>query len=98
MYKVTHPILMFSVCISCSIPLTSLADRIEGIVSPIPPAKTFEVLDKNGDHIKLVDVNDRGEFTVYLPPGLYQIKSDSGKATIRSEKMPMRNQRITFEK
>ena len=96
MYKITRSIFIVTVWIGCSIPLTSLADRVQGTVNP-KDVGTFEVLDKEGKTIKTVNVNNNGEFTVYLHPGRYKVSSKSGIATIRSEAMPMRNQRIIFE-
>lgn len=99
MYKITRSIFVIFAWIGCSIPLTAYADRIEGTVSPVPQDKTFDVLDAQGKSIKTVSVNGKGEFTVYLRPGLYRAVFTSGEeATIRSEAMPMRNQRITFNK
>ena len=97
MYKITRSIFIVTVWIGCSIPLTSLADRVQGTVNP-KDVGTFEVLDKEGKTIKTVNVNSNGEFTVYLRPGLYKISSKGGEATIRSEAVPMRNQRINFKK
>lgn len=97
MYKIGRSIFMIIACISCSISLPVHADRIEGKVSPIPQGNTFEIVDAEGSHIRTVSVNSKGEFTVYLRPGLYRAVSNERSATIRSEEMPMRNQRIIFK-
>ena len=98
MRNINRYIIYVCVWIGCLIPLTTRADRVEGVVSPIPSTQIFVVLNKDGETYKTVKVNDKGEFTVYLPPGLYRVKSTDGKSTLRSEAMPMRNQQITFKK
>lgn len=95
MHKVFNFILFIAVCTGSVTPLTTFADRVEGVVTP--PVKSFEVFNDKGEKIKTVNVNEAGKFTVYLKPGVYQVISSRGEAIIRSEAKPMRNQQITFK-
>ena len=93
--KAFHFILLIAVSVGSLSPLATFADRVEGVVSPT--VKSFDVFNDKGEKIKTVNVTEAGEFTVYLKPGVYQVRSSQGEAIIRSEAKPMRNQRITFK-
>lgn len=97
MQEIARSFSLILACVGSLIPLSVRADRVEGTVTPIPQDKAFTVHDAQGDPMKTVSVNERGEFTVYLRPGLYRAVSKTGEGTIRSEAMPMYNQRITFK-
>lgn len=84
-------------CVGSLVSFSVYADRVEGTVEPIPEDNLFTVQDAQGKPIKIVNVNERGEYTVYLRPGLYRVVSLSGSATIRSEAIPLYNQQITFK-